>query len=57
VKELPEFRAFAEAHKTEKVQVIYVSLDFKNDIKEKLEPLSIKAFLTFFLNNQSKIKQ
>jgi thiol-disulfide isomerase/thioredoxin len=45
VKELPEFVAFAEAHKTEKVQVLYVSLDFKKDVKKKLGPLSIKHHL------------
>jgi thiol-disulfide isomerase/thioredoxin len=45
VKELPEFTAFAAAHKTEKMQVIYVSLDFKKDIKQKLGPLSIKGVL------------
>jgi thiol-disulfide isomerase/thioredoxin len=42
VRELPEFMAFAEAYKTEKVQVIYVSLDSKKDAKKKLGPLSIK---------------
>jgi thiol-disulfide isomerase/thioredoxin len=41
VRELPEFMAFAEAYKTEKVQVIYVSLDSKKDAKKKLGPLSI----------------
>jgi thiol-disulfide isomerase/thioredoxin len=45
VRELPEFVAFAAAHKTEKMQVIYVSLDFKKDIKQKLGPLSIKGVL------------
>lgn len=45
VRELPEFVAFAEAHKTEKMQVIYVSLDFKKNIKQKLGPLSIKGVL------------
>jgi thiol-disulfide isomerase/thioredoxin len=45
VKELPEFVAFAEAHETEKVQVLYVSLDFKKDIKKKVGPLSIKHHL------------
>ncbi len=42
VKELPEFTAFAEAHKSQKIQVLYVSLDFKKDVKKKLAPLSIK---------------
>ncbi len=42
VKELPEFVAFAEAHKTDKIQVLFVSLDFKKDVKKNLGPLSIK---------------
>jgi thiol-disulfide isomerase/thioredoxin len=42
VKELPEFVAFAEAHKNEKIQVLFVSLDFKKDLKKSLGPLSIK---------------
>ena len=41
VKELREFVAFAEAYKTEKIHVFYVSLDFKKDVKKKLGPLSI----------------
>ena len=45
VKELPEFVAFAAARKTEKIQVIYVSLDFKKDVKKKLDPLSKKLNL------------
>ena len=42
VTELPEFTAFAEAHKTEKVQVIFISLDVKKDVNKKLGPLSKK---------------
>jgi thiol-disulfide isomerase/thioredoxin len=42
VKELPEFIAFAEQHKNEKIHVLFVSLDFKKDLKKSLGHLSIK---------------
>lgn len=45
VKELPEFVQFSEEHATEKVKVIFVSLDFVKDYKKKLTPLSKKLNL------------
>lgn len=45
VKELPEFTAFAEQHKVEKMQLLFVSLDFKKDYEKSLTPLSKKLNL------------
>jgi thiol-disulfide isomerase/thioredoxin len=45
VKELPEFVAFAEQHKTKKMSLLFVSLDMRKDVKKKLGPLSIKLNL------------
>lgn len=38
IKELPYFVAYANAHKDENVEVIFVSLDFPEDIESKLIP-------------------
>ena len=40
VKELPQFDSFAVRHKNEKVKVLLVSLDFKEDLEKK-----VNAFL------------
>lgn len=45
VKELPEFIRFDKENKNEKMQLIFVSLDFKKDIKKDLGPLSKKLNL------------
>jgi thiol-disulfide isomerase/thioredoxin len=38
VKEFPAFQAFAKAHKDQKVKVVMVSLDFKKDCDNTLQP-------------------
>jgi thiol-disulfide isomerase/thioredoxin len=38
VKELPEIDSFAIQHKNEKVKVLLVSLDFKEEIDKKVDP-------------------
>ncbi len=38
VKELPEIDSFAIRHKNEKVKVILVSLDFKDELEKKVNP-------------------
>jgi thiol-disulfide isomerase/thioredoxin len=38
VKELPEIDSFALRHRKEKVKVLLVSLDFKEDIDKKVDP-------------------
>lgn len=38
VKELPEIDSFAIKHKSEKVKVLLVSLDFKEEIDKKVDP-------------------
>jgi len=38
VPELPQLDSFALAHKNEKLKVLLVSLDFKEDLQKKVEP-------------------
>lgn len=38
VKELPEIDSFAMRHKNEKVKVLLVSLDFREEIEKKVDP-------------------
>ena len=39
VKEIPEFLKYADENKTQKIRVIFVSLDFKKNMSESLLPL------------------
>lgn len=38
VQELPEIDSFAVAHKNDKIKVLLVSLDFKEDLEKKVNP-------------------
>ncbi len=42
IKELPEIDSFAVRHKNEKVKVIMVSLDFKEELEKKVNPFLVK---------------
>ncbi len=42
VQELPEFEAFSKAHAKEKVKVLLVSLDFKEELNKKVNPFLLK---------------
>jgi thiol-disulfide isomerase/thioredoxin len=46
VQELPELQAFAVEHRTEKVKLILVSLDFEEDAEDALMPLLNKYTIT-----------
>lgn len=38
VQELPEFEAFSKQHQSEKIKVLLVCLDFKEDLEKKVNP-------------------
>ena len=42
VQELPEFEAFSKAHEKEKVKVLLVCLDFKEELNKKVNPFLLK---------------
>lgn len=46
IQELPELQAFAREHASEKVRLVYVSLDFEEDAEEALLPLLRKFEIT-----------
>ncbi len=42
VKELPDFDSISKTHKDQKVKVLLVSMDFKEDMETKVKPFVIK---------------
>ncbi len=46
VQELPAFIEFAEKHKDEKIKVLLVTLDFKEELNKKVNPFLVKNKIT-----------
>lgn len=43
VQELPAFVEFSEKHKAEKIKVLLVTLDFKDELNKKVNPFLVKS--------------